>query len=60
MSSELNWDAAEAHLREVRKAYAEIGAAGIFGLRVVLDPLQVRYEKGERTAELYEAIFNTE
>lgn len=56
----MDWKKAEAHLREVREQYAAIGRAGIPGLRIVLDPLTVRLEQGERTAELYDAILATE
>ena len=50
------WD----HLQEVRQQYVAIGAAGVLGLTLSLNPLVVRYEKGERTTELLEAMRNVE
>lgn len=55
-----DWEKAIKHLQDVRYWYTAIGAAGIFGLTFVLNPLLVRYEKGERTQELYDSIMNTE
>lgn len=48
------------HLQEVRKQYVEIGAAGMLGLTLSLNPLVVRYERGERTPELLEEMRNVE
>lgn len=56
----LDWDKAKARIQEVRETYAAIGAAGIPGLAIVLNPLLLRLERGERTVELYDAIMATE
>ena len=53
---ELNWEEAKERLDEVRQAYFEIGSAGLFGLRLNIDPLLVRYDRGERTQALYDDI----
>lgn len=58
--TEEQWKAAQAHLQEVRRQYVEIGAAGVPGLTLVLNPLLVRYERGERTQELYDEVMATE
>ena len=58
--SELDWKQAEEHLAEVRRQYTEIGAAGILGLTIVLNPLLVRLARGERTPELHAEIMATE
>lgn len=59
MADELNWDAAKKHLDEMRRMYTEIGAAGVIGLTLGLNPLLVRYERGERTRKLYNEIMET-
>jgi hypothetical protein len=56
----LNWEDAKKYLDHIRIRYTEIGAAGLLGLYVAIDPLLVRYEKGERTQELYDAIMSLE
>jgi hypothetical protein len=57
---DLNWKAAETRLREIRQAYVDAGRAGLLGLRGTLDPLMVRFERGERTAELHAAMMAVE
>ncbi len=57
---ELNWEKALAHLNNTRIAYTEIGASGILALTLVMNPLLVRYENGERTQDLYDSIMNLE
>lgn len=52
----LDWDKAQKYLKTMRHAYTDIGAAGTFGLTMVLNPLQIRFEKGERTQKLYDEI----
>lgn len=54
--TELDWKRAEEYLKEVRRQYCEIGMAGIPGLRISIDPLLVRFERGERTQELHSEI----
>ena len=54
------WDKAIAHLNMYIVEYASIGWAGQFGLNGVLVPLKKRFDKGERTRELYDAMMNVE
>ena len=56
--AELDWDFAQTHLNETRKNYFDIGAAGVPALTAVINPLFLRFEKGERTVELHEAIIS--
>ncbi len=56
---ELDWGAAKKHLDEMRIMYTEICAAGVLGLTLTLNPLIVRFERGERTQELYDKIMET-
>jgi hypothetical protein len=56
----LAWEKAKDHLQETRQQYAEIGASGIPALTLILNPLLIRYEKGERTQELYDEIMESE
>ena len=58
--SEADWTKAIRHLEMLIVEYASIGWAGRFGLDGVLVPLRKRYESGERTRELYDAIMETE
>jgi len=57
---DLNWDSAKEHLQEIRMRYTEIGAAGIMALTLTLNPLLIRYEKGERTQDLYDEMMSSE
>ena len=52
----LDWEKALKHLERCEKAYAEIGSSGYFALNAVIRPLRDRYNKGERSQELYNAI----
>lgn len=52
----LDWDKAEAWLKEIEKMYTEIGTSGYFALNLVIRPLRDRFNKGERTTELYDEI----
>lgn len=54
------WQEAIKYLDEIIVMYATIGWAGQFGLNGVLVPLKKRYENGERTKELYDAIMACE
>lgn len=54
----LDWDKAEEHLSTAESAYAEIGSAGYFALTYVIRPLRDRFNKGERTTELYDLIMD--
>jgi hypothetical protein len=52
----MNWKEAEEYLKEVESAYAECGSAGVFAMNVVIRPVRDRFNKGERTQELYDEI----
>lgn len=54
------WKKAIEYLNMLILEYTAIGPAGMFGLAGVLSPLKVRYEKGERTKELYDEIMACE
>jgi len=56
MKTNEEWEEAKAWLDEVRQAYFEVGSAGLLGLQISINPLLVRYERGERTDELYEEM----
>ena len=55
----MDWEKAEDYLATCEKAYAEIGSPGYIALTLVIRPLRDRYNKGERTQELYDEIFET-
>lgn len=61
---QLNWDAALAHFREIRRHYTElVGAPGVNtipALELVFRPLMLRFYKGERSPELYRAMMSVE
>lgn len=54
----LDWEVAEEHLKAAEEAYTAIGSAGYFALNVVIRPLRDRFNKGERTEELYNLIMD--
>ena len=54
--SELDWDKAESHLKACESAYSEAGTAGMFAMRLTIMPARDRFNKGERTPELYAEI----
>lgn len=54
----MNWQEAEDYLYEMETAYKEIGFSGVFGLTFTINPIINRFEKGERTQELYDEIMN--
>lgn len=54
-----DWDRASSHLESTLDAYASIGAAGAF-VAGVLNAAQARFDKGERTPELYNEIMGLE
>lgn len=54
----MNWEEAKEYLYEMEKAYKEIGFTGAFGLTLTINPLISRFEKGERTQDLYDAIMS--
>lgn len=54
--SDEDWKEAKENLDRWILEYAMIGPAGSFALYGILKPLNDRYEHGERTQELYDAI----
>lgn len=54
------WEKAEAHLKEVRQQYTDIGAAGVPALTITINPLLVRLERCERTNALHDEIMALE
>ncbi len=56
----MNWTKAEEYLSLCEKAYSEIGSSGMFALSFSIMPLRDRFNKGERTVELYSEIFEIE
>jgi len=52
----MDWKEAEKHLEAAESAYASIGSAGYFALSFVIRPLRDRFNRGERTEELYNEI----
>ena len=53
----LDWKDAEAYLKECEAACAKAGSGGRFALNLVINPLRDRFNKGERTPELYKEIY---
>lgn len=58
--SDEKWKEAINYLNMLIAEYASIGFAGSFGLNGVLIPLKKRFDKGERTKELYDEIMQCE
>lgn len=56
----MNWEKAELWLKEIEQMYAEVGTAGYFALTLTIRPLRDRFNKGERTSELYDEIMELE
>ena len=54
------WEKAITYLNLLIGTYASLGWQGSFGLNLTLLPLYKRYEGGERTPELYDAIMKCE
>lgn len=54
----MDWEKAKLYLEELAQAYGDIGQAGMFGLGIIAS-LKNRYDKGERTQELYDEIMET-
>jgi hypothetical protein len=52
----MNWEEAEQYLKDIEQRYAEIGSAGYLALIMVIRPLRDRFNKGERSEELFEEI----
>ncbi len=53
----MNWENAEEYLKTCEQEYAAIGSIGMFAL-LGIAPLRDRFNRGERTQELYDAIMD--
>jgi hypothetical protein len=64
MADELDWKVAKGHFDAVRQQYLEIkGMPQVnveFALRMVFDPLSLRYRTGERSKALYDEMMAVE
>jgi hypothetical protein len=60
MKTEQEWAEAKSHIDEIRRLYTSIGVAGIPALRMVIDPLLIRFSSGERTDDLFDDIMELE
>lgn len=63
--NEVDWHRAKAHVDQVQEQYIQLGAtmprvSVEFVLRHVIQPLQDRYDNGERTEELYKEMMAVE
>ncbi len=56
----LDWEKAEEHLKWVEEIYTGLGSVGYFALVYVIRPLRDRFNKGERSEDLYKAIMSLE
>lgn len=54
--TEADWLYARSHLDMVMAEHTSIGTAGVAAVYIKLLPLKSRYDSGERTRELYDAI----
>ena len=59
MITDAEWKEAYDYLHLMIGLYQGIGSVGRFGLNILL-PLKLRYEQGERTRDLYDAIMEVE
>jgi hypothetical protein len=50
----MDWKKAALWLKEIEQMYTEIGSSGYFALTLIIRPLRDRFNKGERTQELYD------
>ena len=57
---EMDWDKAEEWLKEIESAYCELGFTGRPALIISINPLRDRFNKGERTQDLYDEIMELE
>ena len=55
---EIDWNLAEEYLKECESAYAETGTAGALCMNIIIRPLRDRFNRGERTVELYDEIMD--
>lgn len=56
----MDWEKAEKYLKDIRMRYTEIGMSGMPALQVVINPLLLDFEGGDRTQELYDKIMKLE
>ena len=56
----VDWCKAEEHITACEKVYAVIDLAGYLVLNCVIYPLHDRFNKGERTDELWNDIMETQ
>lgn len=56
MSNDKEWERVKAHFDAMRQAYVSAGAVGQPALFITFAPLLARYERGERSQELYDAM----
>lgn len=54
--TEADWLFAYDHLNMVMAEHTAIGSFGVAAMYIQLTPLKNRYDSGERTRELYDAI----
>lgn len=57
---DLNWKHAAEHLQDTFDNYVSIGLSGQPALHAVILPLKQRYDSGERSQDLYDAILALE
>lgn len=55
---EMDWKEAKDYLDKIRKDYTEIGSVGLIALNIVINPLLIRYENGERSQLLHDEIMS--
>jgi predicted Ser/Thr protein kinase len=62
--TDLDWKTAKQHFDEVRRRYQDLeGMPGVntsLALRFTFDPLSVRFNKGERSEELFNEMSSVE
>ena len=60
-NAEMDWDATAEYFYEVLSRYRELPMpSGMPALLLTFGPLQQRYESGERSRELYDAMWGVE
>ncbi len=52
------WKNAEQWLKEIRQMYTDIGGSGVMALTFTINPILIRFERGERTDKIYNEIMN--
>ena len=55
---ELDWTKAKEYLDEVRHNYTSIGSAGLLAFQLTINPLLIKFEKGDRSKDLYDEIMD--